>query len=717
MRHNLPSPPGEGPGVRPVMRHNLPSPPGEGPGVRPLFCLLLALLSLMARAGNVVTLPTVTGAPGDEVTLTVSLQNTDAVSAVQVQCRVDDGLAVVAGSEVLSDRAAAHSARVGIRDGVLNIMVWSNALAPLQGSSGEVLSFRVVLGNEPSTIALVASRVTLTDPDGNPVAATATDGSVTIGAPKVQLASRDIDYGHIPIRDTYHQSLQVTNVGNVPLTVTGIDPSAPEFSSETAFPLVIAAGATDYVDLTYRPVERGAIEETVRLLSDNIAGTNTIRLTADPFAVNELHVGDASGIADSTVTIHLRVNNMDAISGFQLEFDLPEQLRYVDGSFALSSRKADHQLTVTHHGQHLTAIAWSLTDGATFSGEDGDIATFDVTLSGRYGTELRASKAMLTATYRGKDMDVLSDHYGGWIDIQSPQLNATDQLDLGATPVTETAQGTVNVYNGGGAPLRIDRVVFDTLGFTVAEAMPLVIEPWQSVDLHVTYDGQEQAPYAAWMQLYSNDPDHRLHNIRVTGSRYAPNFLSFTADEVVNGADLLVHVDLGNYDPIEGLQFDLHYPQWFTPTGEYTVVDRAQGFSVAQRTVGQGVTRCFVYSLADGTMAPGEGRILTLPFTTDPDTPEGEYTLTIDNIKAGTGALTDKYAGAEEQCTVTVSHRLWGDVNLDGTVDVADVNIVVNIILGLDQASNYDGRADVDSNGYVDVGDVNELVNIILGKD
>ena len=45
----------------------------------------------MARAGNVVTLPTVTGAPGDEVTLTVSLQNTDAVSAVQVQVPVDDG--------------------------------------------------------------------------------------------------------------------------------------------------------------------------------------------------------------------------------------------------------------------------------------------------------------------------------------------------------------------------------------------------------------------------------------------------------------------------------------------------------------------------------------------------------------------------------------------------------------------------------------------------
>lgn len=69
-------------------------------------------------------------------------------------------------------------------------------------------------------------------------------------------------------------------------------------------------------------------------------------------------------------------------------------------------------------------------------------------------------------------------------------------------------------------------------------------------------------------------------------------------------------------------------------------------------------------------------------------------------------------------CQVTVvKPALRGDVNLDGTVDVADVNIVVSIILGKDDAANYDGRADLDSNGGVDVGDVNTLVNIILGKE
>ncbi len=59
---------------------------------------------------------------------------------------------------------------------------------------------------------------------------------------------------------------------------------------------------------------------------------------------------------------------------------------------------------------------------------------------------------------------------------------------------------------------------------------------------------------------------------------------------------------------------------------------------------------------------------------------------------------------------------LRGDVNLDGRVDVDDVNIVIAIILGKDQAENYDRRAYITDDDNIDVDDVNELIRIILGK-
>ena len=58
-----------------------------------------------------------------------------------------------------------------------------------------------------------------------------------------------------------------------------------------------------------------------------------------------------------------------------------------------------------------------------------------------------------------------------------------------------------------------------------------------------------------------------------------------------------------------------------------------------------------------------------------------------------------------------------GDINGDGKVDVSDVNIIINIMLGKASASNYLGNADVNNDNKVDVSDVNIVINIMLGKE
>lgn len=57
---------------------------------------------------------------------------------------------------------------------------------------------------------------------------------------------------------------------------------------------------------------------------------------------------------------------------------------------------------------------------------------------------------------------------------------------------------------------------------------------------------------------------------------------------------------------------------------------------------------------------------------------------------------------------------LPGDLNGDGVVDVSDVNIAINIILG---KADYQSTADLNGDGTVDVSDINALINIVLGKN
>lgn len=57
-----------------------------------------------------------------------------------------------------------------------------------------------------------------------------------------------------------------------------------------------------------------------------------------------------------------------------------------------------------------------------------------------------------------------------------------------------------------------------------------------------------------------------------------------------------------------------------------------------------------------------------------------------------------------------------GDLNNDGAVDVEDVIIIINIMLGKVQASNYHGNADLNGDGDVGVSDVNAVINIVLSN-
>ena len=68
-------------------------------------------------------------------------------------------------------------------------------------------------------------------------------------------------------------------------------------------------------------------------------------------------------------------------------------------------------------------------------------------------------------------------------------------------------------------------------------------------------------------------------------------------------------------------------------------------------------------------------------------------------------------SGAEFQ--IEVKEGLLGDANLDGSINIGDVMLVVNIIL--DNSDNYIWQlADVTRDGNLTVVDVMRIVNIIL---
>ena len=58
-----------------------------------------------------------------------------------------------------------------------------------------------------------------------------------------------------------------------------------------------------------------------------------------------------------------------------------------------------------------------------------------------------------------------------------------------------------------------------------------------------------------------------------------------------------------------------------------------------------------------------------------------------------------------------IQEQAPGDVNGDGEINIADVNALINAILG----GSHDIRFDVNSDGEINIADVNDIISIILG--
>ncbi len=108
--------------------------------------------------------------------------------------------------------------------------------------------------------------------------------------------------------------------------------------------------------------------------------------------------------------------------------------------------------------------------------------------------------------------------------------------------------------------------------------------------------------------------------------------------------------------------------------------------------------------------------------TSDPTVAIPRYvngTIMVVGVGEGTANITVNTADGwayPDTCEVTV-YTLLGDVNSDGFVDINDVTILINRVLGNDEDNFNVAKADVYQDGSIDINDVTRLINHVLGVE
>ncbi|MBR6283685.1 MAG: hypothetical protein IKR25_05250 [Muribaculaceae bacterium] len=99
-------------------------------------------------------------------------------------------------------------------------------------------------------------------------------------------------------------------------------------------------------------------------------------------------------------------------------------------------------------------------------------------------------------------------------------------------------------------------------------------------------------------------------------------------------------------------------------------------------------------------------------------TAHAEYVIDIKvNIPfIGQYTIMDATMTVDYYGTAPSAPGVKGDVDGSGVVDIDDLNILINIMLGNVPASNYGSQALVTDDDVVDIDDVNAVINIMLGN-
>ena len=144
-----------------------------------------------------------------------------------------------------------------------------------------------------------------------------------------------------------------------------------------------------------------------------------------------------------------------------------------------------------------------------------------------------------------------------------------------------------------------------------------------------------------------------------------------------------------------------------------------QGCKLTSVTIPAKVTSMGNYAFADCLKLTNVTSLAVTPPTINKNcfSDETYQKATLNVIQSSTNAYS-KAEGWKEFHNMTGSAvgGITGDVNHDGIVDVTDVSIAIDIVLGRQSSETYEGRADLNGDGQVDVSDVSDLIDIVLGK-
>jgi len=600
--------------------------------IRPILFLIGIFFTQGLSATNILKIGQYEVLPNTDFVIQLEAENSDPFVAFQVDVPIPVGFSYVASSAQLNTaRISGHSISASVVTGnILRLIGYSVGNTAFLGNTGSLVSFKFKSGTIPATYKLEIKQPMLGDSQTANILTSSTDGQVIVLAPNLKLSATVINYGSVPLESSPIQSIQITNEGNRDLTISSLNFNDPQFSTTVANNFTISANGSRSIPVKFSPIAKGTFAKELQINSnDPDQQTATIALNAVAYAVNEIHTGNISGASSSTRKLDFTLNNMEAFTGFQFDINLPQALTYVAGTAQLF-RLQDQTVTVNQlNAQTLRVLVFSPSNN-NFTGTSGKVLSLDFLLNGTSNYYQISIGNVIIANTLGEN--ILSASFGGQLQITAPDIDTPAQLNFGDVSVLSRATVLHRIRNYGQEPLIISQLMFSNDYFKSTQTLPITVPVYGTYDLPVDFGNPVKGETTGTLKIVSNDPDENPFTIQLSGNAFSPNYLLINTQSLKPGESKVVPVNIDNEEPFVAFQFDLTFPDGFTPDlTAIALTDRKQDHALSAIALSKTSLRILVYSAGQKSFTGNSGPVLNIPFKAETSLVPGTYNLVFSN--------------------------------------------------------------------------------------
>ncbi len=599
------------------------------------FFVFLTVASLKISAQNTLSIQATEMLTSTDFDLNISMQNQESIAALQFDINYNATAFTLLNGHELSSTAPNHSLSVSTpSSGVARIVVFSPSKAVLNSGSGLLLRLKMRSKILPGNFDFSFSNIVSSSASGAAIALTGINQNIAVKGAILKLLTTSIDFGRTPIGTNPSQQIQVQNTGNLPLVLNGNSTIAP-FSIVDSYPITINPNEVKNIPIGLNTSAKANAEVNMNFLNndpDPIRKIQTVAFKAVVYAVNEIHIGNGSGIINSEIEIPVYANNMEPFNGFQFDVSLPDNISYVANSIIPSQRFNGQTLNASIvNGNIIRFIAFSPTN-TDFKGINGELFRFKLkpaVSSGTYG--LSILNPILSNTALG---NIQSDSYSGYIQINSPNLTLnTDVISYGSIPITQSKSSTINLTNTGSALLKIDSIVTSSNQIGIDASLPIeLLPPWENKTVTLTYNPASTGSFSGTVSLRYNGPDlQKIINVQSTV--FSPNYIMVKSQTALKNQLNNLSILLKNNDAIRAVQFDVELPSGFDlQTANITTTARTAGFNITTSLLSTNKYRVLLYSLSNASINTGSDSVLNFPVFINANVSSGSHSFTFSNV-------------------------------------------------------------------------------------